>query len=52
MKYFGHFIPGLDDIPIPIDEAIIALQDSLTPDDPLYVHVEDQGGERVEVYIG
>jgi hypothetical protein len=52
MRYFGHYIPGLDDIPVPIHEAILALQDSLTPDEPLYVKVDDRDGERVEVFIG
>lgn len=52
MRYFGHYIPGLDDVPVPIHEAILALQESLTPDEPLYVNVADSGGERVEVYIG
>ncbi|HUF39232.1 MAG TPA: hypothetical protein VMN57_11975 [Anaerolineales bacterium] len=52
MRYFGHYIPGLNDVPIPIHEAILALQESLNPDDPLYVKVDDAGGERVEVYIG
>jgi hypothetical protein len=52
MRTFGHYIPGLDDVPIPIHEAILALQESLTPDDPLYVKVDDSDGERVEVYIG
>jgi hypothetical protein len=52
MRTFGHYIPGLDDVPIPIHEAILALQDSLTPDDPLYVKVDDSDGERVEVFIG
>jgi hypothetical protein len=52
MRTFGHYIPGLDDLPIPLHEAILALQDSLTPDDPLYVKVDDSDGERVEVFIG
>jgi hypothetical protein len=44
-------IPGLEDIAI--DEVLIALGESATPDAPLYVQV-DQGtaGEFVEVYIG
>lgn len=52
MKVFGGWIPGLDDIPVPVGDAILALEKSLTPDDPLYVHVEDTDGEKVEVYIG
>jgi hypothetical protein len=52
VKFFGRFIPGLDEVPIPIDEAIYAVKDSLTPDDPLYIHVDNPGGEKVEVYIG
>ena len=50
MRIFGHYIPGLDDIPV--HEAIQALQESLTPDEPLYIQVDDSGGEKVEVYIG
>ncbi len=52
IKVFGSWIPGLNNIGFPVDEVITALQDSLTPDDPIYVHVEDSGGEKVEVYIG
>ena len=52
MRYFGHYIPGLDDIPVPLHEAILALQESLTPDEPLYVKVDESDGERVEVFIG
>lgn len=52
LRVFGRFIPGLDDVPIPVDEAVLALEKSLSPDDPLYVNVQDAGGERVEIYIG
>jgi hypothetical protein len=52
VRLFGGFIPGLDEIPVPLYEAIMALQDSLTPEDPLYVHVDEPDGAQVEVYIG
>jgi hypothetical protein len=33
------------------DEMILALN-HVTPDKPFYVEVNEEGGERVEVYIG
>ena len=50
MRVFGHYIPGIEGMPI--DEAILALKDSATPETPFYVEVDEPGGERVQVYIG
>jgi len=51
LRSFGHFIPHLD--ATGLDEVILALGESTTPDAPLYVDVlEGKGGERVQVYIG
>lgn len=51
LRTFRDKIPGLPDTSI--DELILALGESATPENPLYVEV-DQGedGERVQIYIG
>ena len=51
LRTFGSRIPGMEGIAL--DEVIMALGESATPDVPLYIEV-DQGdnGEKVEVYIG
>jgi hypothetical protein len=35
-----------------VDEVILALQTSLSPDEPIHIKVDDADGEKVEVYIG
>ncbi|HLE26537.1 MAG TPA: hypothetical protein VI793_00365 [Anaerolineales bacterium] len=51
LRTFGQFIPKLKDTGV--DELILALEESTSPDNPLFVDVhEGEGGERVQVYIG
>lgn len=51
LRVFGGFIPGLRGTSV--DELIVALGDSTSPENPLIIEVEDDDeGERVEVYIG
>lgn len=51
LRIFGDFIPGLQDTSV--DELIVALDDSTSPENPLYIEIEDdEDGERVEVFIG
>ncbi len=51
LKIGSRFIPKLKDTGV--DEMIVALDEAMTGDQPLYVDVqEDDGGERVQVYIG
>jgi hypothetical protein len=51
LKTFGQFIPKLKDTGV--DELILALEETTSPDNPLFVDVhEGEGGERVQVYIG
>jgi hypothetical protein len=51
LRIFGPFIPALKDRGI--DELIMALGESATPETPLYIDVhEKEGGEHVQVYIG
>ena len=51
LRVFAPFIPKLKDTGV--DELILALEESTSPEKPLFVDVhEGEGGERVQVYIG
>ncbi len=46
---FGSKIPGIKDQPM---DAYAEILDHLSPEDPFYVHVQEDDGEEVEVFIG
>jgi hypothetical protein len=46
---FGDRIPGLKDQPV---EEFSEILKNLSPEDPFYVHVAEDDGEEVEVFIG
>lgn len=46
---FGNKIPGLKDQPIDNFSEIL---ETLSPEEPFYVHVNEDDGEEVEVFIG
>lgn len=46
---FGSKIPGLKDQPIDQYSEIL---NNLSPEEPFYIHVNDDDGEEVEVFIG
>jgi hypothetical protein len=51
VRTFGRWIPGLQDQSY--DELILAVGDKTSPDNPLYIVVdEEETGEKVEIYIG
>lgn len=51
LRLFSPFIPKLRETGV--DELILALDETTTPDNPLYVEVDEgKGGEKVQVYIG
>lgn len=51
LKVAQPFVPQLRDTGV--DDLIIALRDSATRDEPLFIDVQDdEEGERVELYIG
>ena len=51
LRNFGRWIPGLKEHAW--DEVILAVGDKTSPDNPLYITVDEQEtGEKVEVYIG
>jgi hypothetical protein len=52
---FGHRIPGMDQIKMDskqMDQLIFGLKDYTSPDNPLYIEVDEGDGERVFIYIG
>ena len=50
LKNFGSHIEGLKRTTI--DEVLMALSMAKSVTDPLIIHADDDGGERVQVYIG
>ena len=46
---FGNKIPGLKDQPI---DNYAEILETLSPEEPFYVHVDEDDGEEVEVFIG
>ena len=51
LRTFGHRIKGLQDTSV--DEVIMALGTSTSPDNPLYIQVDEgDDEEKVEIYIG
>lgn len=52
-RTFRHRISGLDEVPVNIDELLTAVRDSASPENPVYIRVdEDEDGEKVEIFIG
>lgn len=53
MRIFGGFMPNTPGAsPEDILTALDALEDSATPETPIYIKVDDEDGEHVEIYIG
>lgn len=49
LSTFGQRIPGLKDQPVGDFSEIL---ENLSPESPFYVHVNEEDGEEVEVFIG
>lgn len=49
LSNFGHKIPGLRDQPVDQYSEIL---DGLSAEEPFYIHVNDDDGESVEIFIG
>lgn len=53
MRIFGRYIPDTKGAsPDDILTALDALEESTTPENPIYIKVDDEDGEQVEIYIG
>jgi len=49
-RYFGRYIPGLKNTPL--DDTILALNNSVSADSPLIIEVnDDESGEHVQIFI-
>ncbi len=46
---FGDRIPGIKDQPV---ENVTEILENLSPEEPFYVHVNEDDGEEVEIFIG
>ncbi len=55
LRNFSHLIPGLRDQKFSgsdLSDILISLGQSVSPENPFYVHVNGNNGEEVEVFIG
>lgn len=50
VRTFGDRIPGMKDQNL--EQVILATNSNLSPENPIYIEVDDDDGERVEIYIG
>ena len=51
LRIFGRYIPNLQDQRL--DEIILAVGRSASPDNPIYIQVDEgESGEKVEIFIG
>lgn len=55
IRTFGHWIPNLEQSGFSsqdLGKIIYGLQDYTSPDNPVYIEVDEDDGERVLIYIG
>lgn len=53
LRTFRSRLPGMENVPQNVDQLLIAMRDSASADEPIYIRVDDEDdGEKVEVYIG
>jgi hypothetical protein len=50
LRTFGHYIPNMDGIDL--EGVFVALNESAKDGTPFFVDVDDEDGERVQVFIG
>jgi hypothetical protein len=53
LRTFRTRIPGMENVPVDIDQFLYAVREQASPDNPIYIRVnEAEDGEKVEIYIG
>lgn len=55
LRTFGHYIPNLENTGLDVnelDKLVYGLKDHTSPDNPLYIEVDEEDGERVLIFIG
>jgi len=50
LRTFGPFVPQLRGRDL--DQIFTTLNESISAENPIYIHVDDEDGERVEIFIG
>ena len=50
LRRFGHYIPHMQTDSL--NQVIQAIGETTNPENPIFIKVEDDDGERVEIYIG
>lgn len=50
LRTFGHYIPNMDGVDL--ESVLVALKESSKDGTPFFVDVDDEDGERVQVFIG
>jgi hypothetical protein len=50
LRTFGHYIPNMDGVDL--EGVLLALKESSKEGTPFFVDVDDEDGERVQVFIG
>ena len=50
LRTFGHYIPNMEGMDL--DNVLVALNESAKDGTPFFVDVDDEDGERVQVFIG
>ncbi len=50
MRTFRQYIPGMETAPV--EDVLATLEGSTSPENPLYIEVEEEDGERVQIFIG
>lgn len=52
MRTFRNRIPGMESVPENVDQMLYAVRDGTSAENPIFIKVDDEDGEQVEIYIG
>ena len=53
LRTFRGHIPGLENVPVNLEDMLETMRASTSSDDPIYIRVDEaENGEKVEIFIG
>lgn len=53
LRTFRTKIRGMENVPADIDQMLVAMGEATSPDNPIYIKVDDdEDGDKVEIFIG
>ena len=53
LRTFRGHIPGLENVPVNLEDMLETMRTSASAEDPIYIRVdEEENGEKVEIFIG